>query len=925
LTVTNACPSSGTASHWITVTGPVFTPTYSLAFAPSRSGTLIAGQSLTYTHWLTNTGNGTDEFSLSLSSSRGWATLIGELGPSELAAGASRTVQVQVTAPAGSETLQDVTVVTARAQHGGVSAAVTDTTGVACVDVSGVDFSFEPAEPATGEAITFTASLASGSQPAYTWDFGDGGLLQVGNPILYAYTSSGDYTVILTVTNLCPSAASASHAIHVTGVVVTPTYRVLFLPASDSRSVSSGTVVTYEHTLWNRGTVVDNYALGVSSSQGWASLAGPALVSLLPDETEAVHVRVTVPAGAGGLQDTTRVTATSQTRPSSFASVLDTTSVVYTAGLSLAPSYSRTLGPGAVTTYTHVLTNSGNGPDEFNLSLSSSLGWATLPDGTGPFELAAGASRQIHVRVSTPLLVASLVDTTILTATAQAGAMSAAVTDTTYLACEGVSGVSFDVVPAEPATGQAITFTGSVLQGSPPFTYTWNFGDGTPAQVSNPILHSYATPGAYPVTVTASNMCPSSGAASRVVTVTGNAITPVYGVELGPDDSQTLDPGALWVYVHTLTNTGNMADRYAVSLSSTQGWSRLLSASYVSLPAGASALVRVRVMVPAGAEGALSDVMTVTVVSQNDPAAQDSQVDVTTVRLSGNVSLVPNRALTVQAGSQAVYTHTLVNDYNAAQSFALAYVSSQGYGVTVEPAATASLAANGGTAQVTVRVNVPANALSGTVDSTRVTAVGSLAGQVAVTDTTTVTTITPVGTAPVAAFVPSSASVVVGQVVSFTNITTGTEPISYAWTFGDGESSTLVNPPHSYGAAGDYTVILTATNAYGQDTASATISVTEAGTAPVAGFVPSSASVTVGQVVSFTNTTAGTEPISYVWTFGDGGSSTLVNPTHSYGAADDYTVILTATNDYGQDTASATISVARVEYRIYLPVVLKNN
>ena len=40
---------------------------------------------------------------------------------------------------------------------------------------------------------------------------------------------------------------------------------------------------------------------------------------------------------------------------------------------------------------------------------------------------------------------------------------------------------------------------------------------------------------------------------------------------------------------------------------------------------------------------------------------------------------------------------------------------------------------------------------------------------------------------------------------------------------------------------------------------------------------------------------------SVIWTFGDGATSTELNPTHTYDAVGSYTVSLTATNSYGTD------------------------
>jgi PKD repeat protein len=80
------------------------------------------------------------------------------------------------------------------------------------------------------------------------------------------------------------------------------------------------------------------------------------------------------------------------------------------------------------------------------------------------------------------------------------------------------------------------------------------------------------------------------------------------------------------------------------------------------------------------------------------------------------------------------------------------------------------------------------------------------------------------------------------------------------------------------------------------------------GQAPQAGFASSSPD-TVGETTIFTNTTTGTEPISYLWAFGDGATSTTKNPTHPYAAAGTYTVWLTATNSYGVNATNGTVQI----------------
>jgi PKD repeat protein len=50
--------------------------------------------------------------------------------------------------------------------------------------------------------------------------------------------------------------------------------------------------------------------------------------------------------------------------------------------------------------------------------------------------------------------------------------------------------------------------------------------------------------------------------------------------------------------------------------------------------------------------------------------------------------------------------------------------------------------------------------------------------------------------------------------VQFTDASTGS-PTTWSWDFGDGESSSLQNPSHTFTDGGTYTVTLTATNAEG--------------------------------------------------------------------------------------------------------------
>ena len=70
---------------------------------------------------------------------------------------------------------------------------------------------------------------------------------------------------------------------------------------------------------------------------------------------------------------------------------------------------------------------------------------------------------------------------------------------------------------------------------------------------------------------------------------------------------------------------------------------------------------------------------------------------------------------------------------------------------------------------------------------------------------------------PVASFSGSPTSGIVPLTVNFTDTSSG-QPTSWAWTFGDGGTSSAQNPSHVYTVAGTYSVSLTATNGVGSNT-----------------------------------------------------------------------------------------------------------
>ena len=166
------------------------------------------------------------------------------------------------------------------------------------------------------------------------------------------------------------------------------------------------------------------------------------------------------------------------------------------------------------------MTNTGNGPDTFSVALHSSQGWGALLD-TGPFTLTAGADTTVRVEVTVPTdTYPFVVDVTTITATATLGGVSDTATDTTTVACESVFGADFAFTPSAGQVNQSVMFTGTVVAGSEPITYAWDFGDNSGVQTGNPISHTFTTSDTFTVVMTATNVCPSQVTATHDIVVT---------------------------------------------------------------------------------------------------------------------------------------------------------------------------------------------------------------------------------------------------------------------------------------------------------------------------------------------------------------------------------------------------------------------
>ncbi len=142
--------------------------------------------------------------------------------------------------------------------------------------------------------------------------------------------------------------------------------------------------------------------------------------------------------------------------------------------------------------------------------------------------------------------------------------------------------------------------------------------------------------------------------------------------------------------------------------------------------------------------------------------------------------------------------------------------------------------------------------------------------------------------------------------------------VSYAWDFGDGNTSDIASPQHIYATSGSFIATLTVTDNAGYTaTDTANVTITQSNQAPVA----QANGPYVGnkdQLINFSSS-GSTDPDgridSYFWNFGDGQSSNQANPQHVYSATGSYVAVLTVTDDQGATSSvNADVTISGTEY-----------
>lgn len=125
----------------------------------------------------------------------------------------------------------------------------------------------------------------------------------------------------------------------------------------------------------------------------------------------------------------------------------------------------------------------------------------------------------------------------------------------------------------------------------------------------------------------------------------------------------------------------------------------------------------------------------------------------------------------------------------------------------------------------------------------------------------------------------------------------------FLWNFGDGTSSAINNPVHSFSSLNNYIVTYKAT--VSGSTVTQTLSI-KARPKPTPNFTVNITQGCIGTNFSFTDLSkfsSGTLAPQWQWSFGDGGVSSVKNPNYTYTLPGTFSVTFVYKDEYGCDSS----------------------
>jgi gliding motility-associated-like protein len=158
--------------------------------------------------------------------------------------------------------------------------------------------------------------------------------------------------------------------------------------------------------------------------------------------------------------------------------------------------------------------------------------------------------------------------------------------------------------------------------------------------------------------------------------------------------------------------------------------------------------------------------------------------------------------------------------------------------------------------------------------------------------------------------------------ISFINSSTAASNLSYFWNFSDGTTSTEANPTHIFSPPNiySYTLTIKTTNLCIDSSQIISVSSITVNPSPISSFTANPIVTSIFDPdISFFNTSPTTNIINWSYNFGDGLTSTEVNPNHTYPTWGDYSVTQTVTNNYACSNTSTILIRILPEFRFWIP------
>lgn len=462
-----------------------------------------------------------------------------------------------------------------------------------------------------------------------------------------------------------------------------------------------------------------------------------------------------------------------------------------------------------------------------------------------------------------------------------------------------------------------LNFTNNSLNG---ISYYWDFGDGNNSQLQDPV-HTYAAGGAYTVAMTAANGC-GSASFSQIVNIDASNLPPTAGftsdningcapMEINFMDNSIGAESWNWNFsggtpaTSTDQNpsvTYDLAGSYDVTLevSNTNGTDITTTISYITILEKPTSNYSFTT---------LDSLATFTNLSSNnsfsyswsfgDGTFSTDQNPTHIYGASGTYEVILTAANGCGSHSSTFYVDITTNSGNAPAASFTADVNSGCGPLEVQ---FTDLSAGGATSW---NWSFP-GAIPSTSSDQNPIVIYPNQGSYTVTlevnnsfgnDIATQVSYINVEGNPTSGF----SSTLNALTASFNNTSIGAT--SYAWNFGDGNTSTEANPIHTYSTGGGYTVTLIATNDCGSTTFIDNIIFVNL---PIASF---NSNITSGcgplEIQFNDNSTGATE---WNWSFPGGtpANSTDENPIIIYNTSGIYNVSLVASNASGNNSSTQT-------------------